>query len=135
VGELHVRESKNERFLARQIQSSVSSPQNQSQSKNYAFRVTVDFLAELERCKIVYKMSKKQARELVEKLLPRLNSVKQRLALFTLMLVLALAPMEFDSVHLHVEMNPGEITVTNSLTVSGNTATVTHFSVLPFDTH
>jgi hypothetical protein len=74
-------------------------------------------------------MSKKRVRALLSKLWPYVHGIKQRLALFVVMLLLILSPLDFDSVHLHVDSAPSEPTVNVSLFASGNsTATVTRFS-------
>ena len=63
---------------------------------------------------------KAELRLFVSKLLPRLRTYKQRLALFTLALVLALWPVEFDSHHLHVESENTMPTVSVPWAASGN---------------
>ncbi len=74
-------------------------------------------------------MSKRQIRELLSKLLPHLKSAKQRLALFTLLLLLVITPVKFDSVHLHVESEPIAPSVTVSSAATGNvSATVRSYS-------
>jgi hypothetical protein len=62
-------------------------------------------------------------------LLPYLRSMKQKLALFTVALILVLSPIEYDSVHLHVESEPIVPTTSVQWAASGNsTASVTTFS-------
>lgn len=65
-------------------------------------------------------MPKRQIRELLSRLLPYTSGFKQRLALFTLMLLLAMTPVEFDSVHVHVEPEPIVATVAVSWAATGN---------------
>ena len=77
-------------------------------------------------------MTKKQARELLSKLWPYVQSSKQRLALFTAVLLLALAPMDYDAVHLHVESAPSAPSVSVSQSGSGTLTTKT-FSSLFWD--
>jgi hypothetical protein len=61
--------------------------------------------------------------------MPYIKGAKQKLALFTGALILALTPMEFDSVHRHVESEPIVPTTTVQWSASGNsTANMTTFS-------
>jgi hypothetical protein len=74
-------------------------------------------------------MSKRERRAMVSNLLPYLKGAKQKLALFTVVLILGLSPFEYDSVHLHVESEPIVPTTTVQWAASGNsTASVTTFS-------
>jgi hypothetical protein len=75
-------------------------------------------------------MSKRQIRELLSKAMPYVKGAKQKLALFTAVLVLALCPVDFDSVHLHAESEPIVPSVNvGSMYASGNvSAQTTTFS-------
>lgn len=80
-------------------------------------------------------MGKNQARALLSKLLPHIRTSKQRLALFSVVLILALARIDFDSAHTHVDPAPVEPTTNVFLYVSGNTApkAVVSSSLVPFE--
>jgi len=65
-------------------------------------------------------MSKSQLRELLSKAMPYVKSAKQKLALFTVALILALSPIDYDSIHLHVESGPIVPTTTVQWAASGN---------------
>jgi hypothetical protein len=65
-------------------------------------------------------MSKRESQAMLSKLVPYVKSAKQRLALFTVALILALMPIEYDSVHLHVESDSIVPTVTLPWSASGN---------------
>jgi hypothetical protein len=75
-------------------------------------------------------MSKQQLRDFLSDLLPYVGGRKQRLALFTVALLLALSPFHaFDSPHLHVDDAPTGPTVNVRIFASGNsTATVTTYT-------
>lgn len=80
-------------------------------------------------------MTTKQARETLSRLWPYLRTRKQRLAVCTVMLLVFLAPREFDSVHLHIETAPDVPTTVSTLFASGNSTatTVTRSFHLPLD--
>jgi hypothetical protein len=69
-------------------------------------------------------MSKRQIRELLSRTLPYLKKAKQKLALFTVVLILALSPIDYDLVHLHVESAPIVPTTSVQWAASGNVSAV-----------
>jgi hypothetical protein len=70
-------------------------------------------------------MSKRQKSAFLAKALPYLRTAKQRLALFTAMLLLSLMAIEFDSPHIHVEPENNMATVTVPFSASGNSTAQT----------
>ena len=65
-------------------------------------------------------MSRRQKLGILAKAMPYVKTAKQRLGLFAAVLIISLTPMDFDSVHLHVESQPTVPTVTQTLSASGN---------------
>jgi hypothetical protein len=65
-------------------------------------------------------MSKSQLRSLLAGLLPRIRGLRQRCALFFVVLILALSPVEFGGAHLHFEPEPLVPTTNVTLFATGN---------------
>lgn len=79
-------------------------------------------------------MAKKEVWSLLARCRLYARTIEQRIAVFTVGLLLLLTPCEFGAAHTHVDSTDIQPSVRVEMQVSGGTTSVQSFSVMPYET-